>query len=141
MNQKALAILLKSKIILTIAMWAIPLLIFPKSIFEWIGIPFPEPAIFLRLLGVSYIALCIGYGWGMVLLNRGENPFGILLMGMVSNGFACILIIFFGITGTYKDWSLLGKIYIYLSAGITGSITLLLILLSRKQKQNHKTAK
>lgn len=141
MNQKALSILLKTKIIITTAMWAIPLLAFPKSIFEWIGIPFPEPALFLRLLGVSYIALCIGYGWGIVLLNRGENPLGILLMGMVSNGFAFIMIILFGILDSYSEWSLLGKFYIYLSAGLTGSITLLLILLSLKQKQSNRLVK
>ncbi len=53
---------LRAKIALTVVAWCIPLLLFPASLLARLGFPIPTPDVFVRLLGMAYLAL--GYGFG-----------------------------------------------------------------------------
>jgi hypothetical protein len=84
--------------------WGIPLLLFPSSLLSWLGFVVPEPSVFLRLLGAAYIALVVGYCFGLQQALRGTHPLGVIWAGIVSNGGACLLLGFFGLYGTWSRW-------------------------------------
>ncbi len=102
------------KIIITAVFLCIPLLFFPMSIFELVGIQAPQPLIFTRLLGVAYFALLIGYWGGIKALDNNENPIYVINMGIASNGIAGIVFLYFGIIGSWSIWSLGAQIYMWL---------------------------
>ena len=62
---KTLSKVLFIKILLTVFIWCIPLLFYPATWLHWLGFPVPEPQIFLRLLGMAYTALVVGYCFGL----------------------------------------------------------------------------
>ncbi len=114
------------KIAITALFLCIPLLLFPPSLFNSLGIPLTVSTMFLRLLGVAYLALLVGYYYGIKALERQQNPLFAIDMGIVSNGAAFIVIIYFGITGAWTKWSLAAELYMWaLSFGallITGKL-------------------
>lgn len=61
-----LATVLWAKAIVTLILWSLPLLTFPASWFVWIGMPEPEPILFLRLLGAAYLSLVVAYASGII---------------------------------------------------------------------------
>ncbi len=86
--------LLIRKIVITGIFWCIPLLAFPTSWLVALGIPAPEPLLFVRLLGAAYLALLVGYYMGMKGLEKGESPKQVIYMGIASNGLACLLLVY-----------------------------------------------
>ena len=88
--------LLKTVLILKITVstfaWALPFLLLPPSWLQAMVGPVPEPIISLRLLGLAYLALVVGYTAGLVEVTRGRLPWGTLVMGLVSNGGATLLL-------------------------------------------------
>ncbi|MDD9944692.1 MAG: hypothetical protein OXU20_26840 [Myxococcales bacterium] len=80
------------KITVTIFAWALPFLLLPPSWLHVMVGPVPEPIMTLRLLGWAYVALVAGYTSGLVEVMRGRLPWGILVMGLVSNGGATLLL-------------------------------------------------
>lgn len=114
------------KIVITALFLCIPLLLFPASLFNSLGIPLTVPTMFLRLLGVAYLALIVGYYYGIKALERQQNPLFAIDMGIASNGAAFVVIIYFGITGAWTKWSLAAELYMWaLSFGallITGKL-------------------
>ena len=74
------------KIIVTLTLWAGPLLLFPVSAFESLMGQAPEPISYARLLGVAYLALVVNYVGGYMLAKRHVAPWITITTGLVSNG-------------------------------------------------------
>ena len=108
--------LLIRKIAITGIFWCLPLLAFPTSWLVALGIPAPEPLLFARLLGAAYLALLVGYYMGMKGLEKGESPAQVINMGIASNGLACILLAYFGATGSWSPWGVGAQIFMWVSA-------------------------
>ncbi|MCU0847793.1 MAG: hypothetical protein MUD12_07880 [Spirochaetes bacterium] len=107
---------LKVKTAVTLAVWSIPLLFFPAPLFDFVGVPAPDPMIFGRLLGSSFLALCSGYAFGIRMIDRGGNIEGVLWMGIVSNGLAFVLLLVHGLLGAWSCWPAPGRAYMWFSA-------------------------
>ena len=106
------------KIVVTTLLWAIPLLFGTPELFGYFGIPFPEPVIFLRLLGMAYFTLIFVYYNGYKLLKIRRNAAAseiVVSAGIVSNGLAFIVLFFSGTSGAWSNWGLLGQIYMWVS--------------------------
>jgi hypothetical protein len=128
---KPLARVLKLKIVITALLWCIPLLALPQSCFVALGLPASEPMVFVRLLGAAYLALLVGYSFGLVQIRKGQEPTGVVWTGVASNGLASAILFFYGIAGAWSTWSLLGQVYLLASALATLCITVLLLLYRR----------
>lgn len=113
------------KILLTIC-WSASLLFLSGTQFEKLGMPEPKPILFTRLLGAAFLALLVGYALGLRDLHRGKMPVNTMLVGIVSNGLACVLIVYFGFQGTWSEWGEVARYCMWCSAIFTGLITGLL---------------
>jgi hypothetical protein len=89
------------KIVATLILWAAPLLLLPAARIRRIGIPMPEPMLFIRLLGAAYTALLVGYLLGSFNLSRNQDITEIVWIGIVSNGLAWVMLTYFGVIGTW----------------------------------------
>ena len=101
---KTLVWLYTSKIAVTVLVWCVPLLLLPDRLLAAAGIPGDHLNLFVRLLGWAYLALCVGYGFGLAAARRGEFLPGPAWTGIVSNGGACALLLYFGLTGAWSGW-------------------------------------
>lgn len=113
-NMKGLRGLLIRKMIITAIFLCIPLLFFPASLFEFVGIQSPQPLIFPRLLGIAYVALLTGYWGGIKALDNNGNPIHVIDMGITSNGLGGMVFLYFGMTGSWSAWSPGAQIYMWL---------------------------
>jgi hypothetical protein len=116
------------KILVTAVLWAFPLLFSPVSVFRRLGFPVPEPMVFARLLGAAFLALGVGYVLGLRTLHGGRYPADTVLVGLVSNGLACGLLVAYGLAGAYAPWGRAARVYMWISALATGLVTLGLLL-------------
>jgi len=112
------------KIICTAALWSLPLMFFPASLLRWFGLPDQISLIFVRLLGWAYFALLINYIFGRRSMQRGEDATGPIIVGIVSNGSACGVLLWYGVNGTWLSWRPVLNIYLWISAVLTFLITL-----------------
>ena len=117
-----LARVLVAKVAMTACIWVAPLLCFPVSWLEALGFPVPEPVLFLRLLGMAYAALVVGYCAGLRELGRGDHPATVLRVGLVSNGGACLLLAWYGMAGAWAGWGWLARATMWTSLAATGGI-------------------
>ncbi len=117
---RALRGLLVRKIGITGIFWCVPLLFFPSSWFVVLGVPVVEPLLFLRLLGAAYMALLVGYYMGLEEIEKGESPVVVIHMGIVSNGFAGLILAYFGVTGAWLAWGAGAQVFMWLS--MTGAL-------------------
>lgn len=124
---KALSRILIIKIVLTTLIWCIPLLLFPAAWLKWLGFPVPEPQLFLRLLGMAYAALVLGYGFGLRDALRNQYPETVVWAGVISNSGACFLLASAALTQTWNDWGLIAQAIMWASLLGTGAITLGLV--------------
>ena len=124
---KALSITLIIKIVLTVFVWCIPLLFFPTAWLQWLGFPVPEPQLFLRLLGMAYTALVIGYCFGLREALQNQYPEAVVWVGVISNGGACILLVIAAVLSVWADWGSIAQSIMWGSLAGTGAITLALI--------------
>ena len=62
------------KIIVTILFWIIPSLFFSQSLSNSLGFPKLEPMVFIKLLGMAFTALCVGYILGLREIKNGRYP-------------------------------------------------------------------
>src|SRR3712207_6374680 len=113
------------KILLTVC-WSASLLFLSRTQFEKLDVPEPRPILFTRLLGAAYLALLVGYALGLRDLHRGEMPVNTILVGIVSNGVACVLLVYFGFRGTWSEWGKVARYCMWCSAVFTGLIAGLL---------------
>lgn len=120
---KALSAVFAFKIVATVVFWCLPLLVLPGTVLEAAGLPPQESYLFPRLLGWAYLALCVGYGFGLQASLRGERAPGPIWVGIVSNGGACAWLAYFGATGAWSDWGPLLTFVAWASVAATFLIT------------------
>ncbi|HEX2643812.1 MAG TPA: hypothetical protein VHU81_12535 [Thermoanaerobaculia bacterium] len=111
------------KIGITIVLWFVPLLFFPVSCLERMGFPTFPSAIFLRLLGMAYGALLVGYIFGWAATRRGEYPDSTVWAGIVSNGGAFLLLAIGASQGAWADWGAPARGLMWTSLAATGLIS------------------
>lgn len=115
------------KIVVTLALWALPALLLPPPWFPFFGIPEPPEAqlVFVRLLGAAYVALLVEYT--LAWRAPARHP-GAILVGIVSNALASLVILSMGAGGGFATWSTLGAIYIWSSALVTAGLAVALTM-------------
>ncbi len=88
-----LALVIAAKIVLTGLLTAVPFLLFPPArLATATGVVGGGETLF-RLYGVAILALLTGYASGFWLLERGEFPWGVVAMGLVSNTGGAMLLL------------------------------------------------
>ena len=112
------------KIGATVLFWCIPLILFPAALLEAAGFPAHPTYMFVRMLGWAYLALCVGYGFGLAAALKGKRLMGPIWVGIVSNGGACLYLLYYGLTGTWASWGALLQVLAWGSALATALITL-----------------
>ena len=125
---KALQYVLWFKIVLTVAAWCVPLLLFPGSVLIALGFPLPEPLLFLRLLGMAYWALVVGYIFGLRSARSGHYPREVVWVGIASNGGAFALLIVAAWFDAWSTWGMFAKTYMWGSVVGTGLVTVGLLV-------------
>lgn len=88
-----LTLLLGFKIIVTLIFVSGPFLLLPKDRLEAMTGAQVQSAALFRLYGMAATALLFGYGTGLWQGLQGNYPWGIILMGLVSNGGAAAILI------------------------------------------------
>lgn len=88
-----LIIIIAIKIIVTLVLIAIPFLTLPMEKLDKISGMTAKSNTFYRLYGVAMVALLIGYASGIPLINQGVFPWGVAIMGIVSNGGVALLLL------------------------------------------------
>ncbi len=121
-----LTYLLYTKITLTVSLWALPLLLFPDSMFQFLGLPLITPEYYRRLLGMAYLALVAGYIDALISVRKGIFPEGIVIMGIISNAGASAILAFYGFVGAFSGLSFIGASLLVFSIFATGVIAVLL---------------
>ena len=127
-DMRGLDLVLQAKIALTVLAWCIPLLLFPAGLLEWLGFVVPEPRVFLRLLGMAYAALVLGYMLGLQQLRAGVFPAQAVRVGVLSNGGACALLVLYAVRGAWSDLGAFAQVFMWGSLLGTGAITLGLVV-------------
>jgi hypothetical protein len=122
-TMNALAKVLIFKIAATLLFWCIPLILFPASLLQALGLPVDPTAMFLRMLGWAYLALCVGYGFALAAALRGERLLGPIWVGLVSNGGACLYLSYYGLNGAWNAWSGAVQFVLWASVAATLAIT------------------
>jgi hypothetical protein len=112
------------KIAFTMTVAGIPLLLFPTSLLQWLGFVVPEPRIFLRLLGMAYAALVVGYGFGLRDSIRGIHPSAVIWVGIVSNGGATLMFALAASQNVWGSWGVMARIVMWGSLLSVAMITL-----------------
>lgn len=92
------------KITATVLVWCMPLIFFPSVWFEHAGLPKQATYMFVRMLGWAYLSLCVGYWFGLKASLEGRRALGPIWVGIVSNGGACLYLLYFGSTGAWMTW-------------------------------------
>ena len=125
---RPLAVILQVKIWVTISFWCVPLLLFPRSVFEWLGFIDVGSIMFLRLLGMAYLALVAGYYLGYKDFVAGLYPSSAVLVGIISNSGAFLLLVIGSVIDVWSSWGVLAKTFMWSSIVATGLIAFFLIL-------------
>jgi hypothetical protein len=118
----AITRILAFKIALTVCVWCVPLLLFPSGWLRALGFPTPEPLIFLRLLGMAYTALVVGYAFGFRSARRGVYPAAAVWVGIISNGGAFLLLLLAALNRTWGQWGVPAQGVMWGSVLGTGAI-------------------
>ena len=116
------------KIGATVLVWSIPLILLPGALLEALGFPAQDDYMFVRMLGWAYLALCVGYGFGLQAAMKGERAPGPIWVGIVSNGGACLYLVFYGVSGSWSTWGGAIQFIAWGSAIATAFITLGLVV-------------
>lgn len=115
------------KIVVTFLLWWLPLAILPDRLIVALGFPAQNSYIFIRLLGMAYFSLGVGYAFGLRDSLQDLRPLGVIWTGIVSNGGTCALLTFFGINGAWSTWGRIAQFAMWGSLILTGIITIGLI--------------
>lgn len=110
------------KIAATVICWCVPLILFPATVLEAIGMPQQSTYLFVRLLGWAYLALCVGYGFGLQASLRGARAIGPIRVGIVSNGAACAVLLYYGVSGEWQGWGAALQVLLWASVLVTAAI-------------------
>ena len=107
---------LQFKILATFFAWCLPLIFFPA---EWIiaaGFPSSVTGMLTKLLGWAYLALLVGYSFGLKSAMAGQVDKATICMGIVSNFGAGIIMISYGFQGHFQDWGAYAQFHMWASA-------------------------
>ena len=116
------------KIAATIFVWCIPLILMPAAWFEALGFPRHETYMFVRLLGWAYLALCVGYWFGLKESLQGRRAMGPIWVGIVSNGGAFLYLLYYGVLGVWTSWGIALQVVGWASVLATLLITIGLVI-------------
>lgn len=111
------------KISATVLFWSVPLILFPHTLLEAAGFPSQASYMFVRMLGWAYLALCVGYGFGLKAALDGRRAAGPIWVGIVSNGGACIYLATYGFSGAWAGWGGMVQFVAWSSMVATATIT------------------
>ncbi len=111
------------KILGTLFLWCAPLILFPGSVLEFIGFPLQESYMFVRMLGWAYLSLCVGYYFALKASLIGKRLMGPIWAGIVSNGGACLYLLYYGAIGSWSAWGPAIQIIAWGSVVATAGIT------------------
>ena len=75
------------------------------------------------MLGWAYVALCVGYWFGLRAALQGRRAMGPIWVGIVSNGGACLYLVYYGVAGTWTTWGLAIQVIGWGSVTATALIT------------------
>ena len=121
---KNLSRVLILKIGITTVFWFIPLLFVPIHFLNRpIGFPDLGPPIFIRLLGMAYGSLLVGYVFGLIATLDGKYPRGTVWAGIVSNGGAFLLLAIGAFEGVWDTWKCWAPGFMWASLIATGLIS------------------
>ena len=120
------------KIFGTVVLWCLPLLLFPASLLESMGFPKQDSYMFVRMLGWAYLALCVGYYFALKASLDGKRLMGPIYVGLVSNGGACLYLLYYGLMGAWASWGGVIQFIAWASVVATALITLGLYLFGIK---------
>ena len=112
------------KILLTVLVWCAPLLVLPDVVADAVGLEGAATPFLLRLLGLAYLALCVGYAFGLQAAWVGQRRHGPLWAGIVSNGGAAVLLGWVVVSGTHAPWPWQAQAVVFLSAAAAALIAL-----------------
>ena len=112
------------KIAATMVFWCTPLILAPAAWLEAVGFPKHENLMFVRMLGWAYLALCVGYSFGLRASLQRKRAMGPIWVGIVSNGGACLYLCYYGASGAWGSWGGLIQVVGWASAVATFLITL-----------------
>lgn len=88
-----LTLLLATKISVTALFVALPFLFGPSAMLETTTGVGARSTLFFRLYGVAIAALLVGYGFGIPAAENHQFPWGVAVMGLVSNSGAAYLLL------------------------------------------------
>ena len=111
------------KIGATVLAWCVPLIFMPASWLEALSFPGQDTYMFVRMLGWAYLALCVGYAFGLKEALRGRRAMGSIWVGIVSNGGACLYLLYYGALGTWTAWGVALQVVGWASVVATFLIT------------------
>jgi hypothetical protein len=97
------------KISLTLIFWSLLPLLLPPSWLEFLGLPQQSSYVFIKLYGMAALALVVGYGFGLRESCPSKNKqarraMGFIRVGIVSNTGACLVLLLYGLSGTWNAW-------------------------------------
>ncbi|MEM9618267.1 MAG: hypothetical protein AAF936_09935 [Pseudomonadota bacterium] len=114
-----LSTLLIVKIAVTTALIAAPFLLAPRPVLaKRMGVETNTSAMF-RLYGVAMAALLVGYGFGIVAAQAGVFPWGVVAVGLVSNGGAFIALL---VTGAARKSTALTAFLVLITVGLVAAM-------------------
>lgn len=142
--EKALAGVLITKITITLVFWSGPLILFPATVLEWLGLDSVGARLLARLLGWAYLSLVVGYGFGLNAVRRGQSAAASIWMGIVSNGGACGILL---LSGFGEGWmggppalSTFGWASVAATALITAGLLYFGVILPARTGEEHCSA-
>lgn len=107
-----------AKIVVTALFWAGPLLLFPAALLGAAGLP-REGVPIARLLGCAFLALCVGYAFGLREVRAGRDATSAVVVGIVSNASAGAYLMYYGASGALTGWHQTVRILAWASAAVT----------------------
>jgi hypothetical protein len=111
------------KITATVIFWCVPLIFLPAELLATLGFPEQPSYMFVRMLGWAYLALCVGYAFGLSASLQGQRALGPIWVGIVSNGGACAYLIYYGLSGEWAQWGGFVQFVLWSSIAATAAIT------------------
>lgn len=85
----------------------------------------------VRLLGMAYSALLVGYIRGLRCVRQGRYPIDTVLTGIASNGGACLVLIATAVAGSWSTWGGPARWLMWASLVATAAITAGLLACAR----------
>lgn len=128
-----LSIVFIFKIALTLILWSLLPLLLPPSWLEFLGLPQQSSYLFIKLYGMAALSLVVGYGFGLRESCPSQNKqarraMGIIWVGIVSNAGASLILLLYGLSGTWNTWGFFLQLGLWFSMVATGLIAINLII-------------